>query len=169
MKRILSVFVTMIVLFGITYVCIQAIQSQNDQINKAHLNPKTTKMKPDLKYCKVADDCVPVGCECNCSGCGGFSYEDIVNKKYQERWYQENNCLQPLKLICPHVCCSPVFVDCENNTCVVKPKNKKNIPKDLLKKEKKDKKLCEKTGGMWKEDPVWVGRCECDNSYYFSR
>jgi hypothetical protein len=61
---------------------------------------------------------VAVGCTCTCSGCGGFSYQDVVNKNYQEDWYNRHSCSAPL--ICPQVCCPARQVVCENNTCVVK-------------------------------------------------
>ena len=73
----------------------------------------------EMKYCEFDSDCVPVGCVCTCSGCGGFSYEDIINKKYTNAWYYQKNC-KPAE-ICPMVCCGPTKAVCENNMCVVKP------------------------------------------------
>ena len=72
----------------------------------------------DMKYCISADDCVPVGCRCSCSGCGGFSYEDIVNKKYVDAWYYQQGCKSAQT--CPEVCCTPKTIACEDNSCIVK-------------------------------------------------
>lgn len=71
-----------------------------------------------MKYCVADSDCVPVKCICRCSGCGGFSYEDIVNKKYVDAWYYQQGCKPPQ--ICPAKCCLPRTIACENNVCVVK-------------------------------------------------
>lgn len=69
-----------------------------------------------MRYCDSVDDCVPVGCTCRCSGCGGFSSEDIINKKYEELWYRKNNCTKPFQ--CPTVCCFPAkTIVCLDNTC----------------------------------------------------
>jgi len=73
----------------------------------------------EMKHCTSSEECVPVGCICRCSGCGGFSSEDVVNKKYVEAWYYKKGCKPPE--ICPMVCCKPVTIECENNLCVVKP------------------------------------------------
>ena len=72
----------------------------------------------DMKYCTSADDCAPVDCGCSCSGCGGFSYDDIVNKKYVDAWYYQQGCKSAE--ICPMVCCSPKTIACEDNYCIVK-------------------------------------------------
>lgn len=81
------------------------------------------------KYCKNADDCKPVGCECTCNGCGGFSYEDVFNKEYEDLWYKENDCTKPTK--CPDVCCQKVVKVCDDNVCkVVKAPTKKIIIQD---------------------------------------
>jgi len=85
------------------------------------LSVKTEKARitiKEMKYCEHSSDCVPVGCECTCSGCGGFSYEDIVNKKYVDTWYNQQGC-EPVQ-ICPEVCCPRTTINCENNMCVVK-------------------------------------------------
>ncbi|MFH1506006.1 MAG: hypothetical protein ABIE94_03360 [archaeon] len=71
-----------------------------------------------MKYCTSADECVPVGCTCGCSGCGGFSYEDIVNEEYVDEWYSLQGC-EPVDT-CPEVCCMAATIACENNVCVVK-------------------------------------------------
>ncbi|NIM47191.1 MAG: hypothetical protein GTN40_03470 [Candidatus Aenigmarchaeota archaeon] len=75
-------------------------------------------MKIDFYSCTQDSDCTNVGCGCNCSGCGGFSYDEIINKKYVNEWYQEHNCSPPE--FCPAVCCQPMTIVCENNTCGVK-------------------------------------------------
>jgi len=72
----------------------------------------------DMKYCTSKNDCRPVGCHCSCSGCGGFSYEDIVNKKYVDAWYYKQGC-KPAEE-CSMGCCMPNTIECENNTCIVK-------------------------------------------------
>ncbi len=72
----------------------------------------------EMKYCEYDSDCVPVDCGCSCSGCGGFSYEDIVNEKYQKTWHAQNNC--KAAEVCPEVCCPEMKVVCENNRCNVK-------------------------------------------------
>lgn len=123
----------------------------------------TTKIPDPSKYCTSAKDCVPVMCICGCSGCGGFSYEDIVNKNYVDKWYNEHNCSPAME--CPEVCCPPVIKVCEDNTCKVKPRTRENIPKELLEKEAIDKKLCYQTGGFWIEEVPWdVGKCRCKNN-----
>ena len=77
-----------------------------------------TQIPEDIRYCEKAEDCVHVGCSCGCSGCGGFDYDDVVNKKYEDLWYMQENCSKTKT--CLMVCCPPRYVDCENNTCVVK-------------------------------------------------
>lgn len=118
----------------------------------------------ESKYCNTADDCVPVGCSCHCSGCGGFWYEDIVNQDYVEFWYDEKGCSPAQD--CPDVCCTPVIKVCEENTCKVKPRIRANIPQELLEKEVQDKELCVKTGGTWVRDEIWVGECQCASLEY---
>jgi hypothetical protein len=72
----------------------------------------------DMRSCASAGDCVPVGCSCTCSGCGGFSFEDVVNKKCEDRWYHRHDC-KPTH-VCPEVCCPPRTLACENRMCSVK-------------------------------------------------
>ncbi len=72
----------------------------------------------EMMRCEADGDCVPVGCGCSCSGCGGFSYEDVVNKKFENIWYKEHDCKKAT--ICPKVCCEPSRTVCENKKCVVK-------------------------------------------------
>ncbi|MCX6750530.1 MAG: hypothetical protein NTZ83_03665 [Candidatus Pacearchaeota archaeon] len=71
-----------------------------------------------MKYCISKEDCISVDCGCGCSGCGGFSYDDIVNKKYAKAWYLQQGCLP--SGVCPEVCCMPRTIECENNACVAK-------------------------------------------------
>ncbi|MDD5221492.1 MAG: hypothetical protein PHV47_02750 [Candidatus Pacebacteria bacterium] len=71
----------------------------------------------EMRVCDVNEDCIPVGCNCTCSGCGGFSYEDIINKEYKNDWYAQNNCSEPE--ICPMVCCEPAEIRCLNNQCSI--------------------------------------------------
>jgi len=73
-----------------------------------------------MKYCESKNDCVPVGCGCSCSGCGGFSYEDVINKKFFDQWYQQHNCEPPR--ICLMVCCPQTTIVCENNRCAAETK-----------------------------------------------
>jgi len=68
--------------------------------------------------CQTAEDCVPVSCGCKCSGCGGFDFEEIVNKNSAGAWYLQHSCQKPT--ICLQVCCQPVTIACENNICVAK-------------------------------------------------
>jgi len=76
------------------------------------------KYPPYEKYCSIPSDCVPVVCECECSGCGGFDYDDVVNKTMVDKWYQEH-CPNDGRQ-CPQVCCKELTeIACENNTCVV--------------------------------------------------
>jgi hypothetical protein len=67
--------------------------------------------------CESNDDCVPVSCTCTCAGCGGFDYEDVVNKSYEDAWYENAGCSHPE--VCPSVCCSPKKILCVENTCDV--------------------------------------------------
>lgn len=73
----------------------------------------------DPKYCATVDDCVPVGCGCYCSGCGGFSYEDVVNAGHHDAWYEQHDCEPPM--YCIEVCCPAVEITCESNLCGVEP------------------------------------------------
>jgi hypothetical protein len=69
------------------------------------------------KYCEGAEDCVSVGCTCDCVGCGGFSYQDVVNAEFEADWYDNAQCAKPD--ICPEVCCSPRKILCTENICQV--------------------------------------------------
>lgn len=71
-----------------------------------------------MKYCETKEDCVVVDCSCSCSGCGGFSYDDAINKKYTEAWYTKNLCTK--SRVCPTECCPRSEIVCENNLCIVK-------------------------------------------------
>jgi hypothetical protein len=77
------------------------------------------KYMTNPRYCLSDDDCVPVGCQCHCSGCGGFSYEDVVKDIHVDEWYEEHNCSPPIT--CPMVCCEPMEIVCEHNMCKIKP------------------------------------------------
>jgi hypothetical protein len=76
-----------------------------------------TPVEDDLRYCIADEDCIPVSCSCSCSGCGGFFYEDVVNRKYTDIWYKQQGCQPSDK--CLMVCCPKRKVSCENNLCVV--------------------------------------------------
>jgi len=71
-----------------------------------------------MRQCYSAADCEPVGCGCDCSGCGGFSFEDMVNKQYVNSWYKQKSC-KPAD-VCPMVCCMARTIACESNICVAK-------------------------------------------------
>ena len=74
--------------------------------------------KIDFYSCMKASDCVPVDCGGGCSGGGGFPYDEIINKKYVNEWYQKNTCDEPgvgLTVTCPRM-----LITCENSTCGVK-------------------------------------------------
>lgn len=81
-------------------------------------NEKIVSPVEEMKYCENANDCTPVSCGCKCNGCGGFDYQDVINKKFVEEWYSQQNCLKPT--ICLQVCCQPTTIGCENNRCVAK-------------------------------------------------
>lgn len=70
----------------------------------------------EIRYCLTANDCVPVGCSCHCSGCGGFSYEAIVNEKFANLWYTQHKC-KP-SAMCTENCCVPKIIQCKNNQCL---------------------------------------------------
>ena len=74
----------------------------------------------EMKSCNTKEDCVVVDCGCSCSGCGGFSYDDAVNKEYEKSWYLANNCEKTADKKCPEVCCLAAELVCENNQCMVK-------------------------------------------------
>ncbi|MEM1988319.1 MAG: eight-cysteine-cluster domain-containing protein [Candidatus Woesearchaeota archaeon] len=74
---------------------------------------------PNMYYCEDREDCTLVGCGCKCSGCGGVSYDEAINKDYVNQWYKLNNCKPATeKDVCPMVCCPRVEVDCIDNRCV---------------------------------------------------
>ena len=83
----------------------------------ASATPPVSSASVDKKYCDSASDCVAVSCGCSCSGCGGFSYQDVVNKSHEGEWYDTNTC-EPAQM-CPMVCCAPATIACENHQCVV--------------------------------------------------
>ena len=108
MRNILKVFLILTILLFLT---------AGAYIAYSVLSPPSVPVSiSEMKYCKSAEDCMPVGCGCSCSGCGGFSYDDIVNKKYADLWYKQNKC-EPAK-ICPTVCCPQRSIVCsDNNVC----------------------------------------------------
>lgn len=72
----------------------------------------------DMTACDTADDCVTVACACKCSGCGGFYFEDVVNKAFEEWWYEEKGCKKAN--VCPEVCCpGKMTLACAEGRCVV--------------------------------------------------
>jgi hypothetical protein len=71
----------------------------------------------DWKACHEPEDCVAVGCGCSCSGCGGFSHEDVVSKDFEEAWYEKKGC-EPAT-VCPQVCCPPMSIVCQDGQCAV--------------------------------------------------
>ena len=79
----------------------------------------------DWKACHEAEDCVPVGCGCSCSGCGGFSHDDIVNKDFEQAWYDEKGCQKAQ--VCPQVCCPAMSVVCQDGQCAVVAGEKLNV------------------------------------------
>lgn len=172
-QNMLALFLILCLFLFFAVFTIQLFQDSRPitpSIANPSISPSPTETLPSTpetvyRACEVDDDCLPVECSCKCSGCGGFSYEDVVNKKYAQWWYQSHQCL-PNKN-CPMVCCPAVFTVCENQLCQVKPKTKENIPPDLILKEEKERKLCLGTGGIWQENPDWVGSCLCNKEGYF--
>ncbi len=71
----------------------------------------------EWKACHEAEDCVAVGCTCSCSGCGGFSSEDIISKDFEDAWYEKKGC-EPAQ-VCPEVCCDPMTIVCQDGQCGV--------------------------------------------------
>jgi hypothetical protein len=69
----------------------------------------------EMRTCDAAADCVPVGCACHCSGCGGFSSEDIVNKTCEDLWYERHACEKEKMYL--EVCCQPRTLVCEKGLC----------------------------------------------------
>lgn len=96
----------------------KAPEAAKQGLEKALENVRELIEKKAEKYCEANNDCVPVGCNCSCSGCGGFSYEEIINKNFVDKWYQQHNCVPPK--ICLTVCCPQRTVTCESNKCGVK-------------------------------------------------
>ena len=71
-----------------------------------------------MQSCSLKEDCIPVGCRCTCNGCGGFSYEEIINNKYETMWYFSHLCKKPEA--CDTGCCIPSEIACENGLCIVR-------------------------------------------------
>jgi hypothetical protein len=102
---------TLIVLMCLALV---ACQAPGDPI----INPALEPVSPDkMKFCETESDCIPVGCKCECSGCGGFDYDEVVNKKYVDHWYLNQGCEPPS--FCLEVCCPVREIACQNQRCIV--------------------------------------------------
>ncbi len=69
----------------------------------------------DWRACTTTDDCAIVRCSCSCSGCGGFSADDIVHGDHVQDWYSAAGCSEAL--ICPMVCCPPSELACLEGQC----------------------------------------------------
>ncbi len=78
--------------------------------------PEDSPGAVDMHECSSASDCVAVGCSCSCSGCGGFSSDDVINRASEQQWYEEQQC-EPAH-VCPEVCCPPRTIQCEAGRCV---------------------------------------------------
>ncbi|MBN1162679.1 prepilin-type N-terminal cleavage/methylation domain-containing protein [Patescibacteria group bacterium] len=87
-----------------------------------HPSPTPTPTPDDeeerWRYCESSEECEPVGCACKCSGCGGFDYEDVVNVRYVDAWYDKVECSVPAG--CMDRCCPPREVVCLDNRCGVR-------------------------------------------------
>lgn len=79
----------------------------------------------EWKACHEAEDCVAVGCTCSCSGCGGFSFKDVISKDFEEAWYEEKGCERVH--VCPEVCCDPMTIVCQDGLCGVVAGHVKNV------------------------------------------
>ena len=77
----------------------------------------------EMVGCATAADCVPAECSGHCSGCGGFSFEEIINKKSEKAWYYQKGCRKPLpgEMLVPMVCCSPGEIVCAKGNCAFLP------------------------------------------------
>jgi hypothetical protein len=74
--------------------------------------------EPDgLRACDDPADCVAVRCGCSCSGCGGFDYDDAVNRRFESWWYEAHDCQK--SRICPMVCCPKRALVCDDGRCTV--------------------------------------------------
>ena len=82
----------------------------------------------EMKACVVDSDCVPVGCNCWCSGGDGFSYEEIVNQQYIDEWYLQQGC-EPT-YACLEEECPPVRAVCRDHVCVVEKIDYSKINED---------------------------------------
>lgn len=101
-KLIIVLFALLVIIFSIS------LQGCGDECDEKNMS-----------RCDSASDCIPVECGCSCSGCGGFGYDEIVNKSCEDKWYKNQNCSP--SAFCPDVCCpGEMTIECENKTCVVK-------------------------------------------------
>lgn len=76
---------------------------------------KNEKENVNLRTCKSAQDCIPVACRHSCGGCGGFDYDDIINKKFETEWYSDAGCYGFGSG--PDVCCPSREVTCIASKC----------------------------------------------------
>jgi len=101
-------------LIGIFVLLLGCSQKKDD-------NSSNQSVDVRLMYsCSDASDCVAVGCGCRCSGCGGFSFDEIINKDYTDHWHELKGCEQAdpdEPVICPMVCCTPGEIVCVDGTC----------------------------------------------------
>ncbi|MBI5594773.1 MAG: hypothetical protein HY928_01650 [Elusimicrobia bacterium] len=72
----------------------------------------------EMTRCAAAADCVAVGCEAGCSGCGGISYDEIVNRRFEGAWYYQKRCAPPGEWsVSPMVCCTAGEIVCSQGRC----------------------------------------------------
>ncbi|MEM4500118.1 MAG: hypothetical protein QXD62_02095 [Candidatus Woesearchaeota archaeon] len=95
----------------------KCINNECQWIKKEEISSKQMQTPEEWFYCETADDCVAVDCGCSCSGCGGFSYDEVINKKYETEWYMLKKCQK--SKICPMVCCPQRTIECVSNKCTV--------------------------------------------------
>ncbi len=67
------------------------------------------------RACESTTDCAIVRCGCSCSGCGGFSADDLVHEDHVQDWYDRAGCSEAM--ICPMVCCPPSELVCQQGQC----------------------------------------------------
>jgi hypothetical protein len=103
--------ITLIVIMCLVFI---ACQAPSDPVITPVLDPITID---EMKFCETESDCIPVGCKCDCSGCGGFDYEEVVNKEYVDQWYLDQGCVPTS--ICLEECCPGREVACQNQRCLV--------------------------------------------------
>jgi len=114
-KKALRITIPILVA-GIILLFIYIIFSVPKGIEKENKLDKT-------RFCLTKKDCVPVDCGCTCAGGNGFSYDDVVNKKYVDKWYKEHECKNSTPNLCPMVICPERKVVCQYFMCNVKEGN----------------------------------------------